>query len=45
MRLHEVLPEDADWADHHGAAMAWLHIGPDDVDQWDEALRPILDAA
>lgn len=45
MRLHEVLPEDADWAEHHGAAMDWLHIGPDEVDQWDEALRPILDEA
>ena len=38
MRRHEGLPEDADWAGHHQAAMDWLHIGWDDLAQWEEAV-------
>lgn len=45
MRRHEGLPEDADWAAHHQAAMDWLHIGPDEIDQWEEAVTAQFDAA
>lgn len=45
MRRHEGLPEDSDWAEHHAAAMAWLHIGADDLAQWEEAVNAQLDAA
>lgn len=43
MRMHEGLPEDADWAAHAPAALAWLSVGMADVEQWDDLLRPILD--
>lgn len=45
MRAHEGLPEDLDWAANRAAALDWLHIAPDDVEQWDEMLRPLLDEA
>ncbi|KQW52281.1 MULTISPECIES: HDOD domain-containing protein [unclassified Roseateles] len=45
MRRHEGLPEDADWAGHHAAAMAWLGIGWDELAQWEEAVTVQLDAA
>ena len=45
MRRHEGLPEDADWAAHHGAAMAWLHIGWDELAHWEEAVVAQFDAA
>ncbi|MDT8998611.1 HDOD domain-containing protein [Paucibacter sp. APW11] len=45
MRMHEGLSVDADWADNHQAALQWLHISLDELEQWDEALRPILDEA
>ncbi|MCH7343870.1 HDOD domain-containing protein [Pelomonas sp. CA6] len=45
MRRHEGLDEDADWAHNHGAALAWLHLDGDELAQWDEALRPLLDQA
>lgn len=45
MRRHEGLPEDADWAGHHQAAMAWLHIGWDELAQWEEAITAQFDAA
>lgn len=45
MRRHEVLPDDADWAANQAAALDWLQIGPDDLEQWDEMLRPLLDEA
>lgn len=44
MRRHEGLPEDADWADHHATAMDWLHIGWDELAQWEEALGQQFDA-
>ncbi len=43
MRRHEALPEDEDWAANRAAALDWLHISADDVEQWDEALRPLFD--
>lgn len=45
MRRHEGLPEDADWAAHHAAAMAWLHIGWDELALWEEAVNAQFDAA
>jgi HD-like signal output (HDOD) protein len=45
MRRHEALPEDADWRHYSSAAMDWLHIGADDLDQWDEQLSALLDEA
>ncbi|MFT7772377.1 HDOD domain-containing protein [Roseateles sp.] len=44
MRRHEGLPEDADWAGHHAAAMDWLHIGWDELAQWEEAVNLQFDA-
>ncbi|MCV2354810.1 HDOD domain-containing protein [Paucibacter sp. B2R-40] len=43
MRLHEGLPEDADWIAHAPQALAWLNASLADVEQWDDLLRPILD--
>ncbi len=45
MRRHEGLPEDADWATHHQAAMEWLHITWDDLTHWEEAIHTQFDAA
>ncbi len=45
MRQHEGLDEDLDWAANRAAALAWLHVSDDDLEQWDEALRPLLDEA
>ncbi|MCZ8076650.1 MAG: HDOD domain-containing protein [Paucibacter sp.] len=45
MRQHEGLSEDADWAAHHAAALDWLQISLDDLEHWDDLLRPLLDAA
>jgi HD-like signal output (HDOD) protein len=45
MRRHEGLPEDADWAAHHAAAMEWLHIDTDELAVWEEAVNAQLDAA
>ncbi|MFG6415323.1 HDOD domain-containing protein [Roseateles sp. DC23W] len=45
MRRHEGLPEDADWAGHHAAAMAWLQIGWEELSLWEEAVNAQFDAA
>lgn len=39
MRRHEGMPEDADWAAHHGAALEWLQVSGDDIAHWEEAVR------
>lgn len=44
MRRHEGLPEDADWAGHHQAAMDWLQVGWDELAQWEEAVNAQFDA-
>ncbi|MFT7723554.1 MAG: HDOD domain-containing protein [Roseateles sp.] len=44
MRRHEGLPEDADWAGHHPAAMDWLQIGWDELSHWEEAVVAQFDA-
>lgn len=45
MRRHEALPEDADWATNRAAALDWLQVSDDELAQWDELLRPLLDEA
>jgi HD-like signal output (HDOD) protein len=45
MRRHESLPEESDWQHYRAAAMDWLHIGADDLEQWEEQLSPLLDEA
>lgn len=45
MRRHEGLPEDADWAGHHAAAMDWLHVGWDELAHWEESINALFDAA
>lgn len=42
MRRHEGLPEDADWSSHHQRAMDWLHIGEEDLENWNEAVQDLL---
>jgi HD-like signal output (HDOD) protein len=43
MRRHEGLDDDAEWTDHAPAVLAWLQVGDDDLLQWDDELRPLLD--
>ena len=43
MRRHEGLDDDADWRQHHPAALQWLHIDDDELGHWDDELRPLLD--
>ncbi len=43
MRRHESLPEDADWQTNCRAAMDWLQIGAEDLEQWEDQLAPLLD--
>lgn len=45
MRRHEGLPEDADWAGHHAAAMDWLQIGWGELALWEEAVNAQFDNA
>jgi len=45
MRRHEGLAEDADWAQHHAAAMAWLHIDWEELGRWEDLVNAQFDAA
>ncbi len=45
MRQHEGLDEDADWAANREGALSWLHLTQEDLEHWDETLRPLLDDA
>ncbi len=45
MRRHEGLPEDADWAAHHAAALGWLQVGGDELALWEEAVNAQFDAS
>ncbi|MDH0864357.1 HDOD domain-containing protein [Mitsuaria sp. GD03876] len=45
MRQHEGLDADVDWAANRDAALAWLHLPEDELEQWDETLRDMLDEA
>ncbi|RTL21631.1 MAG: HDOD domain-containing protein [Burkholderiales bacterium] len=45
MRRHEGLPEDADWAGHHAAAMEWLQVSWDELAQWEESIATQFEAA
>lgn len=37
-------PDEAEWAAHAAAALAWLHIDADELDSWEDLLGPRLDA-
>ncbi len=39
MRRLEGLDADADWATHGAAALAWLHVGADEMGEWGEQLE------
>jgi HD-like signal output (HDOD) protein len=43
MRRHEGLDAEREWTQHAPAAMAWLHVGSDEVETWEENLTPLLD--
>lgn len=45
MRRHEGLPEDADWAVHHAAALDWLQLDASEFEHWEDQLTPLLDEA
>ena len=45
MRRHEGLDAECEWLDHAAGALAWLQVTDDEVDAWEEALHPLLDAA
>ncbi|MDM4766098.1 HDOD domain-containing protein [Pelomonas sp. SE-A7] len=45
MRAHEGLVPDADWALHSARALDWLQVGAEELELWDEQLRPMLDEA
>lgn len=45
MRRHEGLPEDADWAANHPAALDWLQLDAAEFEHWEDRLTPLLDEA
>jgi HD-like signal output (HDOD) protein len=44
LRRREGLPPDAEWQAHGEAAMAWLQIGPEDLDGWHDLVAQALEA-
>jgi HD-like signal output (HDOD) protein len=45
MRAHEGLSPEADWTEHHAAALAWLGFSLDDLADWHDTLQEALSAA
>ena len=43
LRRRESLPPDSEWQHHGEAAMAWLQIGAEDLDNWHDVLVQELD--
>ncbi len=43
-RRHEGVDPDADWQAHGEAALAWLHLGMEELLSWEDELRETLDA-
>jgi len=43
MRRHEGMDEDADWSAHHAVALDWLQVGAEELEQWEDATRALLD--
>ena len=44
LRRHEGLDADADWVQHGAQALAWLQAGPEDLQDWEHTLLPLLEA-
>ncbi|NDY91635.1 HDOD domain-containing protein [Ideonella livida] len=44
MRRHEGLDPDADWIQHSARALGWLTLPPEELQAWEEDLRPLMDA-
>ncbi|MFG6449342.1 HDOD domain-containing protein [Roseateles sp. BYS180W] len=44
MRLHEAMPEDADWQAHKDLALNWLHIDADELLHWRDTYTELMDA-
>ncbi|MBT9488850.1 MAG: HDOD domain-containing protein [Rubrivivax sp.] len=45
LRRHQGLDAEADWVQHGAQALAWLHAGPEDLQDWEHTLLPLLEAA
>jgi HD-like signal output (HDOD) protein len=45
IRRQEALPPEAEWTQHGAAALAWLQVAQDDLEQWGEELSAVLAAA
>ena len=45
VRRHEGLDAEIDWVQHGAQALDWLQAAPDDLHEWDDRLRPLLDEA
>ncbi len=45
MRRHEGMDEDVDWVRHQAGALDWLGAGLEELDQWEEVSRSLLDEA
>lgn len=45
MRRYEGLDPDLDWAAYAEPVLAWLQVCRDDIEIWEEALAPLLEAA
>lgn len=45
MREHERLEPDADWEQHGAEALDWLQVSAEDLEDWGDALQPLLDEA
>jgi HD-like signal output (HDOD) protein len=44
MRRRQGLPGEPDYTQHGALARDWLHIGEDDVVDWEHALQPVFDS-
>lgn len=43
VRRQEGLDAEADWVHHGASALAWLHSGPEDLQDWEHTLLPLLE--
>lgn len=45
MHKRDGLDDASDWVCYGGAALSWLQLGPDELDEWTVQLQTVLDAA